>query len=593
MIRCNREQRIEIMSQTDIVIPHKGSFLRKLWALTWPYFWSEEKWVARGLLALVVVLNLGQVALDVVLNYWNNDFYNSLQNKDEPEFWKQIIKFFVIAVPYIIVFVYSTYLQQMLQIRWRKWMTNRTLQHWLANRNYYRLQLKSGQADNPEQRIEQDIALFTDNTLDLSLGLMSSVVTLLSFITVLWTLSGALSFTLGGMEISIPGYMVWVAIVYAAVGSYLTYLIGRPLVRTNFALQRSNATFRFGMTRLRENSENVAFYGGEEPEHRELMILFGSVWRYWWNLMRQQKRLNFFIIFYRLFANIFPLIVASPRYFSGAIQLGGLMQISSAFGSVQGALSWFVSAFTGLASWKATVDRLTTFIDALESIESAESGISVAPGDKSELATRELGIRLPDGRELIGNLTTKIEAGDRLLISGPSGSGKTTLFRALAGLWPYGSGAVRTPERSRILFLPQRPYLPMGTLRHALCYPAQSGDFSDMELKAVLDDVHLPALQERLDETANWSMELSIGEQQRLAIARALLLKPEWLYLDEATAALDAANEQRMYQLIFERLPNATVVSIAHRPEVAKYHQRRLTIDPETRSATFSPIAAE
>jgi putative ATP-binding cassette transporter len=567
--------------------------LKKLWALTWPYFWSEEKWAARGLLALVVAMNLGQVALDVVLNYWNNDFYNALQNKDEPAFWKQIVKFFVILIPYIIVFVYSTYLQQMLQIRWRKWMTNRTLQHWLANRNYYRLQLKSGQADNPEQRIEQDISLFTDNTLDLSLGLMSSVVTLLSFIALLWTLSGALTFTLGGMDISIPGYMVWVAIIYAAVGTYVTYLIGRPLVRTNFELQRSNATFRFGMTRLRENAENVAFYGGEEPEHRELMILFGSVWRFWWNLMRQQKRLNFFIIFYRLFANIFPLIVASPRYFSNAIQLGGLMQISSAFGSVQGALSWFVSAFTGLAGWKATVDRLTTFIDALELMDATKSGITVAATGKAELATQELDISLPDGRELIRNLSANIEAGDRVLISGPSGAGKTTLFRALAGLWPYGRGAVRTPAQARILFLPQRPYLPMGTLRHALSYPAQSGDYSNDELMAALGEVQLPALKDRLDESANWSMELSVGEQQRLAIARALLLKPEWLYLDEATAALDAANEQRMYELIAEHLPNTTVLSIAHRPEVAKYHQRRLTIDPETRTATLTPIAAE
>lgn len=579
------------MTETDIEIPHRASFVKKLWALTWPYFWSEERWTARGLLLVVIAMTLGLVYFDVLFNYWNNDFYNALQHKNEPEFWKQMAKFFYIAVPYIVVAVYNSYLQQMLQIRWRRWMTDRMIRHWLKNKNYYRLQMQPGRADNPEQRIEQDVSQFTSSTLDLTLGFLNSIVTLVSFIGILWSLSGAISIPIGSGSITVPGYMVWVAILYAAVGSVLVYFVGRPLIATNFRLQQSNASFRFGMSRLRENAESVAFYAGEEMERRELMQSFGSIWRYWWDLMRQTKRLNWFSIFYRLIANIFPFLVAAPRYFSGAIELGGLMQISSAFGSVQGALSWFVSSFGSLADWKATVDRLIGFVDALEQVERQKSGIGVAAGGK-ELATENLDLALPDGRILLSGLNATIAPGDKVLVSGPSGSGKTTLFRALAGLWPFGKGGVRRPE-GRTLFLPQRPYLPVGTLRHAIAYPAASQEFVDADIEAVLDAVNLPNLKSRLDDHANWSMALSIGEQQRLAIARALLLKPDWLYLDEATAALDAENEERMYDLLRHHLPGATILSIAHREAVAQYHEQRLSIDPERHEATLAPVAAE
>ena len=579
------------MTETDIEIPHRASFVKKLWALTWPYFWSEERWTARGLLLVVIAMTLGLVYFDVLFNYWNNDFYNALQHKNEPEFWKQMAKFFYIAVPYIVVAVYNSYLQQMLQIRWRRWMTDRMIRHWLKNKNYYRLQMQPGRADNPEQRIEQDVSQFTSSTLDLTLGFLNSIVTLVSFIGILWSLSGAISIPIGSGSITVPGYMVWVAILYAAVGSVLVYFVGRPLIATNFRLQQSNASFRFGMSRLRENAESVAFYAGEEMERRELMQSFGSIWRYWWDLMRQTKRLNWFSIFYRLIANIFPFLVAAPRYFSGAIELGGLMQISSAFGSVQGALSWFVSSFGSLADWKATVDRLIGFVDALEQVERQKSGIGVAAGGK-ELATENLDLALPDGRILLSGLNATIAPGDKVLVSGPSGSGKTTLFRALAGLWPFGKGGVRRPE-GRTLFLPQRPYLPVGTLRHAIAYPAASQEFVDADIEAVLDAVNLPNLKSRLDDHANWSMALSIGEQQRLAIARALLLKPDWLYLDEATAALDGENEKQIYELLKTHLPHTTIVSIAHRPAVAKYHDRRLTIDPAARTVEITSLAAE
>ena len=583
------------MSQTDLEIPQRAIFLRKLWALTWPYFRSSEWKSACGLLAVIIAMSLGLVFISVLFNYWNNDFYNALQNKDEAAFWHQMGKFCYLAAAYIVVAVYYLYLQQMLQIRWRRWMTDQLLREWLSNRSYYLMQFQASGtgADNPEQRIEADVDGFTDSTLSLTLGVLNSVVSLASFVGILWTLSGPLSFALFGQQITIPGYMVWVALIYAAVGSFLTFFIGRPLIKTNFLLQKYNATFRFDMVRLRENSESVAFYRGEEAERRGLMRDFEDIWHTWWNYMRQRKSLTWFTAGYGQIAIVFPFLVAAPRYFSGAIQLGGLMQISSAFGQVQDALSWFINAFSSLASWKATVDRLTGFVDAIERAKALRSGIDVADATEPALEVEHLSLGLPDGRTLIGDLSAKVQPGEKILVSGPSGSGKTTLFRALAGLWPFGKGAVRVPPLGRALFLPQRPYLPVGTLRNALAYPAPAEGFSDEDMKQALTEVNLEHLRSKLDEPANWSMALSIGEQQRLAVARALLLKPDWLYLDEATAALDAANEQRMYTLLQERLPRATILSIAHRPEVARFHQRRLAIAPETNSATLAPISAQ
>ena len=585
------------MSETDIVIPQRGGFLRKLWALSWPYFWSEEKWKALGLLALIVALSLGLVYLNVVFNYWYKDFYNALETKNEPEFWQQIIRFCYIAAAFMVVAVYYLYLQQMLQIRWRRWMTDRLVGDWLSNRAYYHLQLDVGRgdhrADNPEQRIEEDVKLFTDSTLDLSLGLLNSTVTLASFVVILWSLSGTLNFSLGSLEIAIPGYMVWAAVLYAAIGSFLTFFIGRPLVKTNFELQRYNASFRFRMTRLRENAESIAFYGGEANERIFLRHSFGLIWDTWWRFMRQQKRLTWFTRFYDQAAVPFPFLFSAGRYFSGQLTLGALMQIASAFGQVQGALSWFVGAFSGLAAWKATVDRLTGFVDTMEYARHAQSGIATAVSGGNELVTEDLELGLPDGRVLISDLDARIQRGDRVLVSGPSGSGKTTLFRALAGLWPFGKGSVRRPDQARALFLPQRPYLPIGTLRDAIAYPAAVDTFSDADLTSALDAVNLPHLKDRLGDDENWSMALSVGEQQRLAIARALLLKPDWLYLDEATAALDAENEKQMYELLKTRLPDTTILSIAHRPAVAAYHDRRLAIDPKTQTAVLGPIAAE
>jgi len=586
------------MAKSDFEVPRNTGFAKKLWGMMWPYFFSPDRGPARWLLLAILVLTLGSVGLDVVFNFWYKDFYNSLQHKNEPEFWRQLLKFTIIATIYIIVAVYNLYLRQMLHIRWRKWMTDRLLGRWLRDQTYYRLQFTADPTDNPEQRIEQDIHLFTSNAIDIPLGLLNSIVSFFSFVTILWTISGPISFSLAGQPITVPGYMVWVAIVYAAVGSWLTFVIGRPLIPTNFRLQRANATFRFGMTRLRENAESVAFYRGEPSERQELDSLFDRVWRYWWDFMRQQKRLSWFVSGYAQIAIIFPFVVASPRYFTGAIELGVLMQIVSAFGNVQGALSWFVNTFggnteNGLAPWKATIDRLTGFLDAVDRAKEIKSGIAVTPVRSPGLQAENVDLTLPNGTALISGLSARLDAGDKLLVTGPSGSGKTTLFRALAGIWPFGSGRLLVPEKANALFLPQQPYLPIGSLRQVLVYPARPDAFDTQAMQSVLADVNLEHLKDRLDEEASWPSELSMGEQQRLAIARALLLKPDWLYLDEATSALDAANEERMYRLLAERLPHATVLSIAHRPEIARYHRRRLEIDPEKRTATLTGLAAE
>ncbi len=557
-------------------------FLRDLWVLARPYWFSEEKWGARGLLALIVALNLGMVGIMVLLNQWNNAFYNTLQDKDLEGFYQQLLIFTGLAGAFILVAVYRLYLNQMLQIRWRRWLTERYLDEWIAHRTYYRLQLTDRETDNPDQRIADDLSLFVERTLSLSLGLLSAVVTLVSFVVILWGLSGMFSFTLGGREIVVPGYMVWVALVYAIVGTWLTHLIGHPLVGLNFNQQKFEANFRFSLVRVRENAEAIALYRGEAGEIGNLRLRFSDVWRNWWEIMKRQKKLTWFNAGYNQIANIFPILVAAPRYFSGAIQLGGLMQTASAFGQVQDALSWFVNAYAQLAEWKATVDRLTTFHHAMRNAAAHQSdGVRTTAGDGPDFAAQGVTLALPDGRALAEPFDLAIPAGAPLLVTGPSGAGKSTLFRALAGIWPFGNGMVTQPG-SGILFLPQKPYLPIGRLRDALAYPAAAAAFTESVLREALTAVGLPALVARLEEDQHWAQVLSGGEQQRVAFARALLQAPGWLFLDEATSALDEPSERALYQLLAERLPRTTVVSIGHRSSLTGFHPRRLVFEPRT-----------
>ena len=569
-----------------------AAFLSRVWRLAAPYWGSEERWQARGLLATILALTLGLVFLLVLLNNWNREFFEALQNRDADAYFPLMLQFCVLAAIYIIGAVYKLYFTQMLQMRWRMWMTRRFLGGWLDRQVYYRLELQDRRTDNPDQRIAEDLRLFAYNTLNLSLGLLSSTVRIVSFLFILWTISGPLAFTIGGVNLEIPGYMLWVAILYAIVGSYLTHRVGRPLIPLNFQQQRFEADFRFNLVRLRENAEGVALYQGERSEQAGLSQRFDRIRANWWGLMRYTKRLTFLVVGYEQVADVFPFLVAAPRYFAGAITLGTLTQTAQAFGIVQGGLSWFVGNYGDLASWKASVDRLLTFQNALQwaasEAELAER-IEVVSDGAGAVRAENLDLLLPNGGLVLANTDLTIDRGDRVLVTGPTGVGKSTLFRALAGIWPFGRGSIQVPAQAKRLFLPQKPYLPIGTLREAAVYPADADAFSHDEVRDVLAAVGLEPFVERLDEVQNWAMVLSVGEQQRLAIARALLHRPDWLFLDEATAALDEPAEHALYTLLHQRLPHATIVSIAHRSGVAAFHERMVRLAPSGERVTVLP----
>ena len=564
-----------------------GPFLKDAWQLARPYFMtSEERWSARGLLLAIIAMNLTLVGVSVVLSFWRREFYNALQDKDWGAFLELLFLyrntpsgllpgFCEVAGIHIILAVYSFYLNQMLQIRWRRWLTRQFLTEWLADRAYYNISLTADRAavgtDNPDQRIAEDLRDFCQMSLSLTLDLLSNVVSLCSFVGILWGLSGAIE----AFGIPIPGYMVWVALAYALVGTTLTHLVGRPLSILNFRQQRVEADFRYSLMRIRENMESIALYRGEEEEGVTLRERFGGVINNWYLIMRRTKMLNSLVQGYTQVAIIFPIVVAAPRYFAGAMQLGGLMQTVGAFNSVQNSMSWFVESYATIAQWRAIVERLSTFHRAIVKARAETQGGFVSmQGQPGTVELRDVTISLPDGTKLLDRADLTLTAGHSVVITGRSGTGKSTLFRVLAGIWPFGQGEIRLPPRS--FFLPQRPYIPLGTLRHVITYPNPVEAFSETEIFQALSDAGLPELCKRIGDDEDWPMRLSGGEQQRISLARALLAKPDWIFLDEATASLDPEAEEMLYRVLKERLPDATLVSIAHRSSVAAFHDSRM-----------------
>ncbi|MDP9932940.1 putative ATP-binding cassette transporter [Variovorax paradoxus] len=575
---------------TDSRIAQTFSTLRRIAALAAPYFRSEEKWRARTMLVGIIALNLAYVYALVLFNQWYGRFYDALQNKDAGIFWREVGVFGWLAFANIAIQVLKFYVTQLLELRWRAWMTRSYLSRWMADRTFYHLELaryaqdEGRTPDNPDQRIQEDMQMFTDSTMTLSMGLLNAVVTLVSFVGILWGLSGNFDFTIGGTSYQIAGAMVWLAVVYCVVGTVITHYIGRPLIGLNFRQQRFEADFRHHLVRVREYSEAIALDHGEKVERGQLDLRFGAVLRNYLQLIKQQKNLVTFTAFFGQAAVIFPFIVAAPRFLSGAIQLGQLMQISSAFGKVQDSLSWFVDNYDRVAVWRATTDRLTSFDDAMRAHATRAQQLD-RDGAAPALQTGDLAVALPNGTPLLSGAALAVKPGDSVLLQGPSGSGKSTLFRTFAGIWPFARGHVKVPDGA--VFMPQRPYVPDGTLRNALAYPNPVENYSDAELRQALVDAMLPDLVTRLDDSDVWSQKLSGGEQQRLSIARVLLKKPSWLFADEITSALDAEAEGVLYKRLSDRVKAAggAMVSIAHRAAVGDFHNQRWTLVPQADDA--------
>jgi putative ATP-binding cassette transporter len=581
---------LSVASVDDLSGRNSSGFLVRFIRLAGPFFSSEQRWRVRLLAAGVIALALLQIAVQIRLNLWNKDFFNALEAKDWPAFISTMWMFALLASASMGTAVYQVYLKQLLQLRWREWLTTRLVSSWLENGRHYQMNFIGAGVENPDQRIAENAHWATDMAVEFALGMLNAVLTLVSFLGILWTLSGVLQVALGSRTIEIPGYMVGAALLYASIGTSITWFVGRPIVTANIQQNTAEADYRFALMRLRENSEGVALIRGEDDEKKGLGGFFGQVIAATTYLMRTQRRLMWLTSAYGMVGMVYPTLVASPRYFAGVITLGGLMQIGAAFGQVQSGLNWFVDNFPRLAEWRSHVERVLEFEQALGTPEQAaaalESGgttsISIieatAESPEEILTFDDLQIAHSDGSIVIGETNRTIEKGEKVLIVGESGSGKSTLFRAIAGLWPWGAGTILVPARSKMMFMPQRPYLPLGTLRAALSYPAPPEHFPKAAVKAALERCGLEHLFPRLDEVERWDRVLSGGELQRVAFARLLLHKPGWVFMDEATAALDDDSQTSMMRLFRDELAGSTLISIAHRAGLDVFHDRTLNL---------------
>lgn len=558
-------------------------FARVLWRLTRVYWTSSDARWGGLLLLTAIALELATVFGQVLLSDAQRRIFDALQKMDAVDFSAGLGVLLAIALGFVAASTFRVYVRQALEIRWRERLTRDFLARWIRPAAYCQEKLHHAETDNPDQRIAEDVREYVASALGLSLSLLSAVVTLLSFGGLLWSLSREWAVWIGGETVHIPGIMLWAAIGYALLATWLTHQVGRSLVPINFDRQRVEADFRFDLVRFRENVEPVALSRGTDMVRRRAVDRFRGVVQNWWRLIRAQRNLNLLTTGSGEVNGIVPLLISAPAYFAGQLTLGGVTQTRIAYGQVSGALSWVVNAYQEIARWRASVERLASFAEVMDRTAAElreEHRIQVGEGAVPNLEIENLRIELPDGAPLLSDVNAKIAPGERVALLGPLGTGKTALLRAVAGLWPFGSGRIQRPAGNHVLFLPPRPFLPIGTLREAVSFPSPPGSFSDESIREVLAALDLEHLSDRLDESQHWEQVLSTGEEQRLGLARAFLHKPEWILLDEATAGLDAECEARIYELLAQRLPHSTVISIAHRPEMARYHTRHWSFSP-------------
>ena len=532
---------------------------------------SIKSWI---LLVVIISLTSGSVYIATSINSWYKEFWDTIQNYDIDGFKHQLIIFVILASIHVVVSVYNAYLKSCLAINWRTWLTGKTMTRWLESNNYYKLQLADKNTDNPDQRIAEDLNMFVSSTIVLIIGTATDLAMMISFGVVLWQLSSAVDITVMGMSIHLPdGYMCYLALLYAILGTALTFYLGKPLVKLNFRQQRYEADFRFSLIRVRENSESIALYKGEEEENKYLRQSFSDLVANYIKLIVCTKRLGFLTLGYSQTAVIFPMLISAPLYFAKIITMGSIMQISSAFGRVQDSLSTLVSNFTSWASWKSVVDRLALFYLSMEEVEKLRC-IAIEK-NATKLEVRDLQIKSPRDKLLLEHVNLDLSSGESLLIRGASGCGKSTLIKALAGIWPYTQGQVRYLNEAKVLFLSQKPYLPQGSLRLAASYP--SAPIEDGRTEQFFKLVGLEHLIPHLDEVDTWSHILSLGEQQRVAIVRALLNQPDMLFLDEASSAMDEQSESLVYDLLNQYLPQCIMISVGHRSTLIAKHKLVLT----------------